>query len=221
MKKTNKMLLTAIVGVASMMVALPLSTSAIITDGDLGPERTLCEQEVYENVKLSIEGLDYTLKDVEIHGDLEVDESTTLTVERFVCLYGNLYLKGGNIVIQEGGRLLIVGSNSSTLNGEILLSEGSIFEFHGSGNVDLSQLKSLFIEEGARLEIENYWKKPCKLTFGTPDTCFGCGEVEIHGNVEFDTSLFPSLPWRVNLLTRYAKSELGDPPAYTDYIETK
>ena len=75
MKKANKMLLTAIVGVASMMVALPLSTSAIITDGDLGSERTLCGQEVYENVTLSEEGCDYTLKDVNIHGGLEVGSS--------------------------------------------------------------------------------------------------------------------------------------------------
>ena len=81
MKKANKMLLTAIVGAASMMVALPLSTSAIITDEDLGPERILCGQEVYENVTLSEEGCDYTLKDVDIHGDLEVNESTTAGVE--------------------------------------------------------------------------------------------------------------------------------------------
>ena len=75
MKKINKMLLTAIVGATSMMVALPLSTSADITNEDLGPERILCGQEVYENVKLSGEGLDYTLKDVNIHGGLEVGSS--------------------------------------------------------------------------------------------------------------------------------------------------
>ena len=212
MKKTNKMLLTAIVGAASMMVALPLSTSADITNEDLGPERILRGQEVYENVKLSGEGWDYTLKDVEIHGDLDVDKNTTAVVEGNVrVLRGGLRLKkGGNIVIQEGSSLTIVeGSNPSTLNGKIILSEGSKLEFDGSENVDLSQLESLDIEEGAKLVIKNYSQDPCNLTFGTKDTCFGSGNVEIYGNVECDASLSPSLPWYVKRVVTARDLELG------------
>lgn len=171
MKKTNKMLLTAIVGVASMMVALPLSTSAIITDEDLGPERTLCGQEVYENVTLSEEGCGYTLDGLEIYGKLSIDKDITIFVRKEVKLYGG-----------------------SDLKCHMVLEEGSKLEFNGSEDVDLSQLESLEIRKGAKLVIQDYWSKPCGLIFGNPDTCFGCGEVEIHGNVvEYDYNL----PWRV------------------------
>ena len=219
MKKANKMLLTAIVGAASMMVALPLSTSASIND-------ILYGEEGYENVEFNEGGArlarERILEDCEVES-LEVKEGDVLRIKGEVKVDELLW--NGKIVVESGGKLtalsphhcrigdievedggeliLILDEMPATLRkSEIDLKPGSIFKIRVSKNCMFWKDTNVNIEEGAELIFENNNPSGEKINVNFKsdrEKYTGKGVIQFIGKAKLDVHSMEVFPWRIKI----------------------